>query len=847
MSNHSKLNLCMQGTDMNKICANRMPILYTKQSTGGNDPNISKSMRYSQVVKHPKSVPIGPKPQIPYFYVADTTADIGTSMIRVSYESPPEKVTYRFTLSGSGLSKPRVFSNINGTYFTFTGLTANTLYTITMVAINNMGNISYPYTSAVRARPSSTLFSVTNRYDTSIRIAFSMPPPLVSINVYAYYDISATNIVFQKRAIVDTSAVIVGLQQASLYNIQTSSTNNYGITSDPNNQIVTTLATMPMFNITNIMPISMTIHFSEPVPNVLYKLIVSRNTGLYTVNYMGISGEQFIIYGLVPGASYRLSFLAYSSIYANTDSTIYSPLSTYTSSSCMYYKFDYEDIRDSVNIANYYGGDFITVAYDASMSMTGLIVQNSNQNVAIKGTGALLLNSSLQQYVTAGRLTIFSTGLKIDYWITIPQIVTSPAPIFELGNGYGNDTIAMGIDAGGYLYSYVANANSNIIYDSNFTPYTNVGTGNNAIQEIYQSKDGSTFFAIRAGLIYFNLTGSTTWSTINNLTNISVYPQCISCNYNASVVVFTSSILHNNGGKCFFCVKDPSTPTKYSYTFTQITDTTVRPYTGIAMLPDGSRIITCDSSGGLYFANSVQTTARYGTFTTIRVPDGSLKFYGIDVTNDGNSIVYGDTKYGNIYIAQWSGTTYNPGVFIDNVNANLLFNYIGCIRISDDTQNIYCLTTSPNGADKNIYLNTTVFNGTNYNTFNRQPITVADMSFNSIYGEGNYGLALSSNNSTMYVSRTSNDTVIYQTSVNSTTTKFNNRLTPTPINDGLWHRIVWSIMTDGTNEYYIDDTLVKTTTGLYPNNVTRTMNYFGKSTYYPQIYYNGGMDDFLVY
>ena len=69
------------------------------------------------------------------------------------------------------------------------------------------------------------------------------------------------------------------------------------------------------------------------------------------------------------------------------------------------------------------------------------------------------------------------------------------------------------------------------------------------------------------------------------------------------------------------------------------------------------------------------------------------------------------------------------------------------------------------------------------------------------------------------------------------------------VTDGTWKHVVWTL--NPTNEYkfYLNGSLSNTLTGAtyyYPNNVTTTQNYIGRSSYAVP-YYNGDFDDFRIY
>jgi hypothetical protein len=68
------------------------------------------------------------------------------------------------------------------------------------------------------------------------------------------------------------------------------------------------------------------------------------------------------------------------------------------------------------------------------------------------------------------------------------------------------------------------------------------------------------------------------------------------------------------------------------------------------------------------------------------------------------------------------------------------------------------------------------------------------------------------------------------------------------VNNNTWFHVVWTLTTGGVWKIYINGSLVNTFTGKnYPVIVTRSNNYFGRSNWSGDGYFNGRIDDFRVY
>ena len=68
------------------------------------------------------------------------------------------------------------------------------------------------------------------------------------------------------------------------------------------------------------------------------------------------------------------------------------------------------------------------------------------------------------------------------------------------------------------------------------------------------------------------------------------------------------------------------------------------------------------------------------------------------------------------------------------------------------------------------------------------------------------------------------------------------------VNDNVWRHFVWTLSSSGTWTAYVNGVYVTSSTGLYyPNAITRTSNYLGRSNMANQPYYTGGIDEFNAY
>jgi len=119
----------------------------------------------------------------------------------------------------------------------------------------------------------------------------------------------------------------------------------------------------------------------------------------------------------------------------------------------------------------------------------------------------------------------------------------------------------------------------------------------------------------------------------------------------------------NNTGYVYFfnwTGSAPSTPV-------QTLDTNQRDYSGLAITPDGSRLVASTSTSVFF---SVWNGLNYNAFTQT-LETISTRFTGIGISTTGDRIVYGSEGANTWMISFWNGTNYNPGtVFRTGASGN---------------------------------------------------------------------------------------------------------------------------------------------------------------------------------
>ena len=68
------------------------------------------------------------------------------------------------------------------------------------------------------------------------------------------------------------------------------------------------------------------------------------------------------------------------------------------------------------------------------------------------------------------------------------------------------------------------------------------------------------------------------------------------------------------------------------------------------------------------------------------------------------------------------------------------------------------------------------------------------------------------------------------------------------VNDNTWRHVVWTLDPSGIWVVYVNGNLLRSYgSAFYPNAVTRTLNYLGKSNWGRQPYLNGAIDEFYMF
>ena len=165
---------------------------------------------------------------------------------------------------------------------------------------------------------------------------------------------------------------------------------------------------------------------------------------------------------------------------------------------------------------------------------------------------------------------------------------------------------------------------------------------------------------------------TSTWSTFTQfgVTNRDVwYYRCSLTADGKRGVICSCSSLTNVIGRVYFFTWTSTTPSAPVLTL----DTINRYYRGVAITPDGSRLVACADTS-VFFATWDANNLNYTTFTqtidTATYTTGTT-FEGICISNTGDRIVYGDSRIDQTssgwYISYWNGTNYDQSIMFRSV------------------------------------------------------------------------------------------------------------------------------------------------------------------------------------
>jgi len=469
---------------------------------------------------------------------------------------------------------------------------------------------------------------------------------------------------------------------------------------------------------------------------------------------------------------------------------------------------------------------------NASLSSSS-IVSTSNP---IQGSGSLVLTNS-GDYVSIDAFTTTNSGLSYSFWMNSNNTTCAYFPVFDIGTGGGKNNISffvynnlIGSRVQDVSNSVISTAGNIVDASNEWADYKRIFV-NDTISSMAISANYRailTFGINRYGSAYYN-TSTSRWVFLFSKTMPGYSFSTSSCSIS---VDGTKAIISANNGVYFGFWTD------YFSTLTALTYPPNTAYYYVPMSADGNRIIATNYISGSTYALcfSDWNGTNYNALT---------QMFTINVTNALNYALSGDkTRFVYHYysapsrffiLALWNGTNYvvskslsTQGYRSDSLSPDLYFSY----------DNNYILFASGTAAPYYISYykwdgTTYIYSGIAYNN------TISSPNYARFYGTTNFN-DISANNigyiimrggSVFYdASRASFDLrYFYKVNLSISNYTSNNSIYSTNVNDNTSRHYAWTIATNGTYNYYVNGSLIYTTTGLYPSAVSRTQNYIGRS------------------
>ena len=353
------------------------------------------------------------------------------------------------------------------------------------------------------------------------------------------------------------------------------------------------------------------------------------------------------------------------------------------------YRFSTTD-SSGISIYNYAdvsAGTALTPKYDASMSITGLIV--TYRTVATNGS----LNIYNGGYVTIANIpNPGSGGLTISTWFRSQNSSSGYWPILYFSNGVDTDVISMGVN-NGTISTSVYQTETPITssdYTAYTTPFSSYSLPINIEGLAITSNKSRLLIATYGGTIYISTYSGSSWGSLSN-TNITGLS-----NVAGAAITYDGSrgVVSKTGGLTYFFIWNGTT---YA-SLTSTNDTTRRNYYDIDITSDGSRIITAVNNGYIYFANWNSTN--YDSFTQTN-DTNSRGYNGCGISSDGTYIAY-STNTGYVYVATWDGTNYSDGVVINSTSIGTASG----VKFNSDSSKIF-VSLQYNNTNTVIYFSST--------------------------------------------------------------------------------------------------------------------------------------------
>ena len=252
-----------------------------------------------------------------------TLSSITDTSFVASWTGGDPATSYTYTIDGVAAT-PASDDIINDTA-TFTGLTANTNYTLIVTAVGSTGPTSSVPISVTTAPPRPTAAVVSSNLvkDTSFSISWTGASGATS---YSYKINGVTTTPSVDRGLLDKAATFTGLTASTSYSVVVVSINGTGVTNSVTLTVITSgpPPTAPVVAVSNIKDVSFTANWTGAIGVTSYSYSLNGQSILPSTDN-ALVGRSATFTGLMPSSTYSLIVIA-----INTTGSTYSVVSSFT-------------------------------------------------------------------------------------------------------------------------------------------------------------------------------------------------------------------------------------------------------------------------------------------------------------------------------------------------------------------------------------------------------------------------------------------------------------------------------------------------------------------------------------
>jgi hypothetical protein len=515
----------------------------------------------------------------------------------------------------------------------------------------------------------------------------------------------------------------------------------------------------------------------------------------------------------------------------STQSGFTYPTTTFTTNSMLSFNGSADDIRIYQRVlANYEVYNLFKSAYTSD---------------TLKNTSSQYLSSMLGQDISLSAFTTPASGFTVSYWLK-HEPSASHETIFSAARTVSGDYLTMGI-LNNSLFTTIGNTvpapsfsnvtlSTGLVYVSSITVDTSL-----SIYDVVVSENGQrmifTSGFLTTGNPYINFTSALgftngslntdfIWAPVKRITGVYRMMHMATTSDGNRLVVSQSSGTSPDTGYLFLTTWNEELD---SYNeLTQITNTQLD-YKGIDITSDGNMLVYC--SGNIIYTSYWNLLTNNYVIANQVVPSGLSSVINVGLSFDGSKIVYTDAT--TAYYAVWSNTLnnfdYTNKVTYTIPGTSSLRN----IKFSNNARLFY---VTKSGDATSVYYG--VIGGATTMVGAGNGICAASQDTFGLSVDG-YGR--------IYTCRTTSPILINRATA-TYASNYSHLYKYAAVPNNYWNHYMHTFETNGTITVYINGTTVNKITGsIYPTSISRANCFIGTDFHMSKSYYNGLISDFRIY